>query len=86
MAQTHPFSLHRVTPQTRGGGDRPIGITAALAAIFIEIYGDFVLVWDEGAMDFWEDAVRGSSSLQAGLTRRLADECAAAVGCETAAV
>ena len=37
-------------------------------------------------MQFWEDAVRGSSALQAGLRRRLQDECTVALGQHCASV
>ena len=37
-------------------------------------------------MKFWEDAVKGSSALKAGLDRRLMDEVAVLQGKETAAV
>ena len=34
-------------------------------------------------MNFWEDAVKGSSALKAGLYRRLLDECSVLLGMET---
>ena len=37
-------------------------------------------------MKFWEDAVKGSSALQAGLRRRLLDEVTVALGQDTAAI
>ena len=37
-------------------------------------------------MDFWEDAIKGSSALRAGLYRRLTDECTCALGLETASI
>ena len=37
-------------------------------------------------MQFWEDAIKGSSALQAALRRRLMDECAVALGYETASI
>ena len=37
-------------------------------------------------MRFWEDAVKGSSALQAGLMRRLLDETTVALGMATATV
>ena len=37
-------------------------------------------------MDFWEDAIKGSSALRAGLYRRLIDECTCALGLDTAAI
>ena len=43
-------------PKPRGG-DRPIGITPLLAAIFLEIHGETITDWDEGRMNFWEDAL-----------------------------
>ena len=37
-------------------------------------------------MNFWEDAVKGSSALKAGLFRRLLSECAVLVGKETVSI
>ena len=37
-------------------------------------------------MDFWDDAIKGSSALRAGLYRRLIDECTCALGLDTAAI
>ena len=37
-------------------------------------------------MHFWEDAIKGSSALLAGLRRRLQDECAVALGQDTASI
>ena len=37
-------------------------------------------------MNFWEDAVKGSGALHAGLKRRLQDECAIALGQHTASI
>ena len=68
------------------GGDRPIGVTPLMVALFLKSLTGFVLTWDEAAMDFWEDAVKGSSALRAGLYRRLKDECACALGAETASI
>ena len=67
------------------GGDRPIGVTPLMVALFFKSLTSFVLEWDEAAMDFCEDAIKGSSALRAGLYRRLQDECACALGQETAA-
>jgi len=39
--------------------------------------------WEESHMKFWEDAVKGSSALQAALLRRLGEECAVALGYTT---
>ena len=68
------------------GGDRPIGITPIMVALFFKSLTGFVLTWDEAAMDFWEDAIKGSSALRAGLYRRLIDECTCALGLDTAAI
>ena len=57
------------------GGDRPIGVTPLMVALFLKSLTSFVLTWDEAAMDFWEDAIKGSSALRAGLSLRLKDEC-----------
>ena len=37
-------------------------------------------------MNFWEDAIKGSIALLAGITRRLQDECAVALGQHTASI
>ena len=37
-------------------------------------------------MDFWEDAIKGSSALRAGLYRRLMDECTCAQSMDTASI
>ena len=63
-------------------GGRPIGVTPLPAALFLKNLSDIVLLWE----DDWEDAVRGSSALQAGLRRRLLDECAVALGQDTASI
>ena len=68
------------------GGDRPIGVTPLLAALFLKSHGEFVTEWEEEHMKFWEDAVKGSSALQAGLRRRLWDECSASLGYDTASI
>ena len=68
------------------GGDRPIGVTPLMVALFLKSRTGFVLTWDEAAMDFWEDAIKGSSALRAGLYRRLTDECSCALGLDTASI
>ena len=60
--------------------------TPLLAALFLKNLSDIVLLWEDERMNFWEDAVRGSSALQAGLRRRLQDECAVALGQDTASI
>ena len=69
-----------------GGGLRPIGVTQLLCAIFLKSQSGFLEGWEEEHMKFWEDAVKGSSALRAGLDRRLMDEVAVLQGKETAAV
>ena len=69
-----------------GGGDKPIGIIPVLSALFLKCQGEITTEWDESKMNFWEDAVKGSSALRAGLHRRLLDECAVAMGIPTLAV
>ena len=41
------------------------------------LYGIDMTDWQEGQDAFWDDAVRGSSALQAALKRRIFDEIAA---------
>ena len=62
------------------GGDRPIGVTPLLGALFLKSHSDVITEWEDSRMTFWEDAVKGSSALQAGLRRRLQDECTVALG------
>ena len=57
-----------------------------MVALFFKSLTSYVLTWDEAAMDFWEDAIKGSSALRAGLYRRLTDECTCALGLETASI
>ena len=57
-----------------------------MVALFFKSLTSFVLTWDVAAMEFWEDAIKGSSALRAGLYRRLQDECACALGQDTAAI
>ncbi len=63
-----------------GRGNRPIGITPLLAALYLQSHGDITTEWEDRRMNFWEDAVRGSSALMAGLQGRMLDECAVALG------
>jgi hypothetical protein len=56
------------------GGDRPIGITPMLSALYMRTKGPIIDTWESEHMNFWEDAVKGSSALQAALNRRLLDE------------
>ena len=79
-----PVSIHLI--QKPAGGDRPIGITPLLAALLIRCLFPLVDEWDEERMNFWEDAVKGSSALKAGLFRRLLDECAVLIGKETVSI
>ena len=53
------------------GGDRPIGVTPFLCALLLKSTAWFVMEWDEREMHFWEDAIKGSSALLAGLKRQL---------------
>ena len=56
------------------GGDRPITITSALYSLVMGLFGVDMDDWQEAQLAFWDDAVRGSSALQAALKRRLFDE------------
>ena len=49
------------------GGDRPIGVTHCLMALYIRSQSDLLTSWEEEHMRFWEDAVKGSSARRAGL-------------------
>ena len=79
-----PVPIHLIPKPA--GGDRPIGITPLLAALLIRCLFPLADEWDEERMNFWEDAVKGSSALKAGLFRRLLDECAVLVGKETVSI
>ena len=48
-----PIGLH-LKPT---GGDRPIAITPLLSALFLKSQGFITDLWEEGHMDFWEDAI-----------------------------
>ena len=56
------------------GGDRPITVTSTLYSLVIDVLGFQMNEWQEDQQAFWDDAVRGSSALQAALQRRLYDE------------
>ena len=56
------------------GGDRPITITSALFSLVMDVLGADMTDWQEAQEAFWDDAVQGSSALQAALQRRLLDE------------
>jgi hypothetical protein len=56
------------------GGDRPITVTSALYSLVMGIFGTDMDDRQEAQQAFWEDAVTGSSALQAALQRRLLDE------------
>ena len=68
-SERHPTSL-----QAKGGGERPITITSTLYSLVMGIYGIEMTEWQEDQGASWDDAVRGSSALQAALKRRMLDE------------
>ena len=57
-----------------------------MSALYLKFQGDITTEWEDTRMKFWEDAVRGSSAIRAGLHRRLLDECAVAAGLPTLAI
>ena len=67
------------------GGDRGIGVTSTLYAIYGAVYGDPLLEWRECRKAFWDGALRGSSALRMGLLRHMKAEAAVFVGHETLA-
>ena len=58
------------------GGDRPIGLACFLYCVWSIIRAPPTVQWDERKAGFWDDAVRGSSALQATLLRRAKAEAA----------
>ena len=56
------------------GGDRPITVTSTLYSLVMDILGVQMNDWQEDQQAFWDDAIKGSSALQAALHRRLHDE------------
>jgi hypothetical protein len=56
------------------GGDRPITVTSTLYSLVMDILGVQMNDWQEEQQAFWDDAIKGSSALQAALHRRLYDE------------
>ena len=55
------------------GGDRPITVTSALYSLVMDVLGVQMNDWQEEQQAFWDDAIEGSSALQAALHRRLFD-------------
>ena len=68
------------------GGFRPIGLLSFLYALWVKARRFEVQEWDDEHAGFWDDAVAGSSSLQAALRRRLLDETATNLGRASATV
>ena len=62
------------------GGDRPITVTTWLYALWATARGEPVLEWDNARAKHWDTAVRGSTSLKAGLLRRAREEAAKLLG------
>ena len=62
------------------GGDRPIGLTAWLYCTWAICRNSPSSSWDEKKAGFWDDAIKGSSALQATLLRRTNAEAAASLG------
>ena len=58
------------------GGDRPIALSSLLQVLWSGIRSPPVRSWENGFVKFWDDAVRGSSALQAALLRCLNAEIA----------
>ena len=57
-------------------GERPICLENMLVRIYLRTFKSYGQEWSEAQHGFWDDAVRGSSALRAGLLRALLDESA----------
>ena len=68
------------------GGDRPIFLATQFYVLWAGLRRPWSSEWEEKKAGFWDDAIKGSSALQAGLRRRLFDEIAAAHGLATASL
>ena len=55
-------------------GERPISLLTMLYRIWSRTRKSFATEWCDAKAGFWDDAVRGSSPLQAALRRLVADE------------
>ena len=53
-----------------GGGERDIALTALYTAVRAVIFRGKIESWSQGAVTFWDDAIKGSSALRAALRRR----------------
>ena len=58
------------------GGERPITLTPFVYFLWAALRRPLGAEWDEKAAGFWDDCIRGSNALRAGLARRLFDELA----------
>ena len=56
------------------GGDRPITIASSFYALWSEMRSAPLAAWEREFVEFWDDAIVGSSALQVALLRRLLDE------------
>ena len=66
------------------GGDRAIGVTAFIYALYGECVRSNLDLWRDDCCGFWDTAVRGSSSLRAALLRVVLAEVHTASGAEVA--
>lgn len=58
------------------GGERDIALTSLFHAVRCKIMAKQSMLWELSHTGFWDDAVKGSSSLKAALRRRFSNEVA----------
>ena len=68
----------------QAGGERPITVTALFYSTHSKMRSQLVRDFDEEKHGFWDDAIKGSSSLQAALRRQLMAEIGHTEGLSTA--
>jgi hypothetical protein len=68
------------------GGERPIGLTASLYKLVLNLRTTQFCEWEDGYVEFWDSAVKGSSPLQAAISRALSAEVATWVGLQSAGI
>ena len=66
------------------GGDRGLGVMSWIVRLWSRLRSDTIGVWSEETSDPWDQAVPGSSSLRAAMSRAFMDETACTLGLETA--
>ena len=80
MPQQLLYNIIALFAKPMSTGERPITVTGCLYAWYMSIMSDIAAEWDQERQGFWDDAVKGSSALQAALRRRLGEEVATLLG------